>query len=235
MDLGKVKGFVLSLLHGHERALRTIATHQTAFLELAAFVATQEQYRLSGAETQMVHPGGSTLRVKTSTRGHPSLFSRIEVNRGADTWEVHMNLPTRGAFGDGIFCVDIGVSKFGAVPMSRKKSDPPWFACRNEDLITFAEVKKLVIYPMLLAHFIGIVHELRPDFLTGRRPRRFVANGHFEPALLALGRFSGNSTAVIDSFKARRFAVRVIPAFDVRLGRIRAGALEPPFDDSVEI
>ncbi|HEY4214468.1 MAG TPA: hypothetical protein VGM84_23535 [Steroidobacteraceae bacterium] len=204
-------------------------------MELAAFVATEQQYRLGGARTQMVHPSGRTLKVKTFTRGHPSLFTRIEVDKGRRSWEVHMNLAVRGAYGDGIFCVDIGVARSGAVPQQKPKKGDKWVACLNRDLITLAEVKKLAIYPMLLAQFVGIVHELLPLYLAGSRPPGFRSSGHFEPSLLTLGGFSGNSTAVMESFRERRFGVRVIPAFDVRLGRIRAGSNELPFDPKNEL
>jgi hypothetical protein len=189
MDVGKVSAFVRSALKKHQAALRDIATHQTAVLELAAFVATYEHYRLAMMGVRMVHPTAGALTIKTTTRGHPAKFTRIEVSHGAANWEVHMNLPVRGAYGDGIFCVDVAVVKSGAVPRDTKKSGtlPKWLACANQDLISFAEVKKLVIYPMLLAQFVGIVHEILPRFLLGRRPRGFKVCKHFEPALLALG------------------------------------------------
>lgn len=63
-----------------------------------------------------------------------------------------MNLIVRSAHDTGKFCVDFGLAKVGAVPEKGKKGS--WDALNNDDLITFGEVKKLVIYPMLLAQFI---------------------------------------------------------------------------------
>ena len=227
-----VTGFVAGVLKRNDSVLRDLANHQTAFLELAAFAAGFEHYRLKGLTPKMIHPPGGRLTVKTSTRGHPSRFSRVEVASGTHAWEIHMNLPVQGPHGKGIFCVDIGVVRQGAVPtaLPKKKGAAKWKAARNADLITFAEVKKLVVYPMLLAQFIGIVHEILPRFLGNRRPRHFRSNRHFEPALLALGNFSGNAGEVVESFHRRRFSILVIPAFDVKLGRIRAGSAEGPFD-----
>ena len=48
----------------------------------------------------------------------------------------------------------------------RKKQQPKWERLDNGDLITFAEVKKLIVYPMLLAHFVGIIHEIMPNNLN---------------------------------------------------------------------
>jgi hypothetical protein len=232
MNIADVSSYVKGLLGKHERALRDIAVHQTAFLELAAFVATHEHYRSHGASVGFVHPDGNTLTVKTSTRGHPSRFSWIRITSNSVEFEVHMNLPVRGAHSGGIFCVDIGVVTKGSVPRKPKvvRGKEAWRACANAHLITFAEIKKLVVYPMLLAHFVGIVHEILPRFLGGRRRRGFNAASHFEPLLLTLGAFSGTSSDVMKSFKDRSYAIRVIPAFDVRLGRLRAGGLASPFD-----
>jgi hypothetical protein len=231
MDLGNVASYVGRVLRRHEKPLRDIAVHQTAFLELAAFVASHEHYKANGAMVRFVHPAGGTLTVKTSTRGHPSKFSRIQVEKGGARFEVHMNLPVRGAHTGGVFCVDIGVVTADSIPQKprRLRGKEVWRACDNKDLISFAEVKKLVVYPMLLAHFVGIVHELLPRFLGGRRPRGFKACGHFDPLLLTLGSFSGTSREVMSSFRDRGFSLRVIPAFDVRLGRLRAGDDASPF------
>lgn len=233
MDVSKVASYVRRLLRKHDKPLRDIAVHQTAFLELAAFVASHEHYRVTGANVRLVHPAESTLTVKTSTRGHPSKFSRIEVESKNARFEIHMNLPVRGAHSGGIFCVDLGVVAADSVPKKPKvvRGKESWRACANKDLISFAEVKKLVVYPMLLAHFVGIVHELLPRFLEGRRPKGFKAGGHFDPLLLTLGAFSGTSHEVMKSFRDRRFALAVVPAFDVRLGRLRRGDDDTsPFD-----
>jgi len=53
---------------------------------------------------------------------------------------------------------------------------------------------------------------------------------HFEPVLVALGNYSGNASVVGDYLRKRGMAVRVIRAFDVKLGRIRAGSTEGPFE-----
>ncbi|MBM0107126.1 hypothetical protein JM946_20515 [Steroidobacter sp. S1-65] len=233
MDVSKVASYVGRVLQKHDRALSDIAVHQTAFLELAAFVASYEHYRINGANVRLVHPAGDVLTVKTSTRGHPSKFSRAEVVSKTAEFEIHMNLPVRGAHSGGVFCVDVGVVASGSIPIKPKviRGKEVWRACENRDLISFAEVKKLVVYPMLLAHFVGIVHELLPRFLVGRRPRGFKAAAHFDPLLLTLGSFSGTSQEVMKSFAKRRFALTVVPAFDVRLGRLRAGRnKKSPFD-----
>jgi hypothetical protein len=65
-----------------------------------------------------------------------------------------------------LFAVDIAVVKAKCIPEhkpgTRSTGD---ISASNGDLITFGEVKKLVAYPMLMAQFLGIVHELQPHFL----------------------------------------------------------------------
>jgi hypothetical protein len=53
----------------------------------------------------------------------------------------------RGAHDDGIYCVDVGIVQTGIVP---QKVDPKikWQCAPNESLISFAEAKRLPVYPM---------------------------------------------------------------------------------------
>jgi hypothetical protein len=106
-----------------------------------------------------------------------------------------MNLSVRSARDSGIYCVDLAVTSRGAVPVQR---DPNWKCLPNAGLVTFGEAKKLVVYPMLLAHFIGIVHELAPGFLSGLPPGFATAN-HFAPALVTLGYCTANSAEIVSA------------------------------------
>ncbi len=88
----------------------------------------------------------------------------------------------------------------------------------NADLVTFAEAKKLRVYPMLLAQFLGVVHEIRPEFLNRQNlAAAFFAGGHFAPALVSLGSYSGNSQRIVDAYPGRMILVNIEPNFDVRV------------------
>jgi hypothetical protein len=76
---------------------------------------------------------------------------------------------------------------------------------------------------MLLAQFLGIVHEIAPRFLS-RRPRNFVRRGHFDPALVAVGHLSPSARAIVGGFVRRRIKVAVVSNFEER---VAAAGLRP--------
>jgi hypothetical protein len=211
----------------HRTTFETLGNRQTQLLELAAFAGVIQHYRSVGFRTHAVNPGaGSIFKVKLSTRGHPSDYSFVQCERDGEVVEIHSNVSVRGAHDAGIYCVDVAVVRPNTMP--RSKTGPKWIALENRELITFCEVKKLVVYPMLLAQFVGIVHEIQPRFL-GRRRRGFGRRGHLPPTLIALGQLSGNSSVIIEGFGTRRFHLEVASSYDLRLARVRKDTSATPF------
>lgn len=167
-------------------------------------------------------PKARRFKVKRNTQGHPANFSKFVVARDLTVFELHLNCKVRGARDEGIYCVDLAVVPEGIIP-TRSNLHPPWICAENNTLVTFLEAKRLQIYPMLLAHFIGIVHEVLPQFLDGSEGHDFEAQGHFPPTLVTLGSYSGNARAIVNAFPDRNLHIGVAPGFDVRLSRIADG------------
>jgi hypothetical protein len=115
-----------------------------------------------------------------------------------------------------MYCVDVGVVRAGAIP--REKPTEKWDCLPNADLVTFGESKKLVVYPMLLAQFIGIVHEIKPSYLSFKST---ALSDHPPPTLIALGAFSGNSRAIVSAYPSRNIKLNIAQNYDVRLARVR--------------
>jgi hypothetical protein len=120
-------------------------------------------------------------------------------------------MPIRGAFPlpNAAYVVDVAVIRPGKLPPLKSKC-----TIESPDLVTFAEVKALVVYPMLLAQFIGIVHEVAPRFLEGRVPYGFRRDDHFRPALITIEHLRPTSREIVDSFPARGFKVKICPGLD---------------------
>lgn len=211
----------------HKVAFSEISARESQLLELGAVVAVHEHYVSNGYTATVRGATGGTFVVKTSTRGHPSRYSRIAVEKNGDAAEIHMNILVRGAHDEGVYCVDVGVVKPDVVPDTVNRKEK-WICVENEVLITFAEVKRLVVYPMLLAQFIGIVHEIKPEFLRSPSPAGFDRYQHLPPALMALGHFSGNSAAIVHSYGRRSILLCVAENFDVRIAAHRKGACHSP-------
>lgn len=225
MNLEAVRDAVADLVAQHKAAFTTLGRRETQALEIGALVLAVEHYRRVGFETRAVNLQQDAFKVKLSAKGYPSNFSWYEVSRGTQRYEIHANLPVRGATNHdkGVYVVDVGVAVAGAVPAVKKGR----VAVANDNLVSFVEAKKLVIYPMLLAQFVGIVHEIKPKYLGGRAA---VGRAHFYPALVSVGYLRGTSEDIVKGYKRRGYLVNVVPTFDERVVSMAHDPLAPsPF------
>ena len=225
MDVVEIRQAIKRVIRYHSAAFSHIGSSQPKLLELAAITGIAEHYKSHGYNVRVVNPKGKrTFSVKTSTRGFPWNFSRIGIVKGSESAELHMNLLIRSAHDDGIYCVDVGVVHSGTIPSTRPST--AWVCLDNSNLLTFAEVKKLVVYPMLLAQFVGIVHEILPAFLHSPAS---IHPSHPPPILIALGHFSGNSSVIVRNYAARGIRLTIAENYDMRLARVRGGSAGSPF------
>lgn len=222
MNANAVAAALKDFAKAHKTAFSEIAARESQLLELGAVVAVHGHYRSNDFNAVVQGAPGGTFIVKTSTRGHPARYSKIVVEKNGDVAEIHTNLLVRGAHDEGVYCVDVGIVRPGAVPEKANRKQK-WVCIENEALVTFAEVKRLVVYPMLLAQFIGIVHEIKPGFLRSPSPAGFDRNRHLPPALMALGHFSGNSAAIVRAYKERSILLCIAENFDVRIAACQNG------------
>jgi hypothetical protein len=231
MNANSISDAIRLFAREHRVALDFINGRQTQLLEVGAFVGVVQHYRACGYNTTVRNPQGSNeFRVKLSTRGHPADYSHVVCERENVVCELHANLSVFGGRDAGVYCVDVAIVRPDVVPDKKgKKSASP---IQNNDLISFAEAKKLVIYPMLLAQFAGIVHEVSPKFL--KRPKRYrLGDDHLHPALIALGRLTPNAQDIVKSFKRRDYKITVAESFDIRLSAAARGRGLSPFIGSV--
>jgi hypothetical protein len=227
MNANSVSNAIKLFARQHRTALDFLNARQTQLLEIGAIVGVVQHYRAYGYNTSIRNPGGTQeFRVKLSTRGHPADYSHVVCERGTTVCELHSNLSVLGGRDSGIFCVDVAIVNSGVVPTKKgKKASEP---LQNNDLISFAEAKKLVIYPMLLAQFLGIVHEVTPKFLKRDKKYR-LGNDHLHPALIALGSLTPNARDILRSFKRRKYKITIAELFDIRLSAAARGRNLSPF------
>lgn len=228
MDAVSVSNAIKTFARQHRVTLDDIGNRQTQLLEIGANVAVVQHYRAHGYTTTIHNPNGSSeFKVKLSTRGHPADYSRVHCQRGNISCEIHSNLSVESGRRDhGTYCVDVAVVQEGFVPQRKTKTSPP--PLLNSQLISFAEAKKLVIYPMLLAHFIGIVHEVTPQYMKAFR-RISVPDDHLPPTLITLGALTANGKVIKESFERRKYKVCIAESFDFRLSYARRALTMSPF------
>jgi len=106
---------------------------------------------------------------------------------------------------------------------------PEYLAAPNDALVTFIEAKKLVIYPMLLAQFVGIVHELKPEFLATAAGPGSGGFGppHFWPALVCVGYLTENAHRIVRGYERRGYRLNVVPNLDGHASRLARAPTEP--------
>lgn len=225
MNVANLEKAIKKIIKEHAEAFKQIGSSQPKLLELAAVTGIAQHYKSNGYSVNVVNPKGKkSFTVKTSTRGFPWNFSRIIVSNDTDAAELHMNLLVRSAHDVGVYCIDVGIVKHLCIPSEKPKVT--WICLDNDHLLTFAEVKKLVVYPMLLAQFLGIVHEIKPDFLSSPGA---INPPHLPPILIALGHFSGNAAAIVDSYAARNIHITIAENYDIRLAKVRGEKEASPF------
>lgn len=229
MNITAIEKALKTFITKHSVHFHNLAVRETALLEVGALTMASEHYRISGHTVTVENSKSGLFVAKLSSRGHPFNFSWFKCAKGDEVYEIHSNLAVEGAHRDGaIYVVDVAVVEGSdAVPKIRPKK--PWPCLDNKKLCTFIEVKKLVVYPMLLAQFIGIVHEIVPRSLRKQKaiPQ---SSAHFPPSLVTLGYLQGTSSKVLNGFAKRKYQICVVHNFDVHLSSMRRGAAkESPF------
>lgn len=228
MKVEEVNRFIKTFVSRNKLKLDYLGGRQTQLLELSVSVGVVQHYKAIGYTISIINPGKKDVfRVKLGTRGHPSDYSRVLCSKGLGGVEIHSNISVRGAHDEGIYCVDVGIMKPGSVPDNKKKK---WIAADNSSLLSFVEAKKLVIYPMLLAQFLGIVHEIKPKFIFKAPVRGYGTGKHLPPTLVTLGNYSGNSKIITKGFKERKIQLNIAENYDIRIATVRKNGIVSPFD-----
>lgn len=212
-------------LQSHRTEIQNVTSAITNIFEAFCYVIVVKYYADQGYKIEPDKLLDGKFRFKYSTAGHPWNYSFFRVcNSQTSTalFEIRHNLKVGSSWtqdGDterdkALFAVDIAIVNTDCVPNppmgTRRGKNVTWL--ENKDLLTFGEVKKLVAYPMLLAQFLGIVHELQPQYI-GLGPSPIVVSipeHHPPPILFTDGYITLGSKKVIESFVSRGFRLTVI-------------------------
>lgn len=223
IDINQIVNDLTEIISNYNVQFYNLERRESQLLELSALIFAAEYYKENG---YVVTPKNLTkdtneFYIKIKANAKPFKYSFFELERNDNKFEIHSNLQVKGCYDDnGIYVVDVAVIREANFPL-KPKEQKDWKGIQNKELVTFMEVKKLVVYPMLLAQFVGIVHEIKSEFLNGRLPRNFKKNSHIFPSLIAVGYLSGTSSKIIEGFKKRRYRINIIPDFDKEISYLR--------------
>jgi hypothetical protein len=224
MDLVSIQGALARLFTRERTRFDILARTETQALEIGALTLVVEHYRRAGWAVEARNLQNELFRTKLTSAGKPWNFSWFSCARGQSHIEVHANLPVKSAtpLDDGTYVVDVAVVSAGQVDALRLLNPPRRkINVSNDQAISFVEAKKLVIYPMLLAQFVGMVHEIKPEYLQPAPASLTEAESerHILPALVSIGPISITSTSpqIIAGFEKRGFRLNVVPTFDQQI------------------
>jgi hypothetical protein len=245
LDFDRISRQVADFLSRHKSSLYEIVKQNTNVFETFCFVLFVQYYETVGYKLEPKNLLDGKFRFKYSTRGYPWNYSYFAVSsheskggKTHDLFEIRHNQQVSGAWievGEGVgedppmFALDISVIEAGSLPQlkqgQKRKKENYWVD--NANLITFAEAKKLTAYPMLLAQFLGIVHEVKPNFL--KLGQKDIHDGHSEPhpppVLFTSSHLSLGTERVLQSFEARDMRMIVIENVTSVPGRILVGKI----------
>jgi hypothetical protein len=247
VDLDRVQRALRQFIERERTRFENVARTATQALEIGALVIVAEHYKRDGWTVAPRNLRAGLFRTKLSASGYAWNFSWFECSNGSTRIEVHGNLSVESAtpLDAGVYVVDVAVVRGGQVDGLREAASPgdrnPKKSVTNEDTISFVEAKKLVIYPMLLAQFVGIVHEIKPSYLDPSKSREvedLAKDKHILPTLVSVGPLAGTSLEIINGFARRGFRLNIIPTFDLWISNMiddptvaspfRTGAVSAP-------
>jgi len=212
-------------LASHKTSIQNVTKSHNNIFEVSCFVVIAQYYEHIGYQLQIKNPVDGKFRFRYSTNGFPWRYSYLLACTKDDqpAFEIWHNQKVAGWWLSGedekdipLFALDIAVITPGGLPANlqfeaKGKGERVW--AKNDDLITFGEAKNLVGYPMLIAQFLGIVHEIKPSFLhekIGVVSREFYEHRHLPPLLLTSGNMLSGALRVIKSFEDRQIEILVI-------------------------
>lgn len=220
---------VSTFLRAHRTATENVTKAASNVFEAVCFVIFARHYENIGYRLVPQNLIKDKFRFRYSTNGLPWRYSYFAVygddEKGQSEkplFEIWHNQKVAGAWvkdedaEKALFAVDIAVTRADALPADLPFREPRSnhkYWVEKSDLITIGEAKKLAAYPMLLAQFLGIVHEIKPEFIeVGDRKvlLDWVEQGHPPPTLLTANFLTSGAKRVLITFQQRRLRILVI-------------------------
>jgi hypothetical protein len=213
-DVDRARTLIEDFLEEQQVLLSRISSAVSSVFEGLCLIYVAQCYRDElHYELQVNNAVNGEFRFKCTTMGNPNHFSSFLLTKDSIEYELHHNLAVSGGRDpEPIYFVDIALIKKGSIKYRksfRKGRTHSVLYCENQDLITFAECKHIVAYSMLIAYFLGIVFELKPEHLEGNLHENLLKqfSNHIFPSLLISSGTHIGAETVIDSIKNRKYSV----------------------------
>jgi hypothetical protein len=191
-DKEELKKEILGFINFYKASIANQADRMSDFFEMSCFNYIVKYYNLCGYEVRVENLQKGQYRYKCSTMGiqsNFSFFSLKKTEKGVSyEFEIHHNLAIQSAHHSKIFTTpDITIIKANGIDLSKDHYETKiaFTFVKQQDLISFCEVKQFNPYPELLFNFIGVINELCPDIMSNTTTAHLP--GHLAPTLMVSG------------------------------------------------
>ena len=174
---------------------------------------TIKWYKTNGWRVEIKNPiinKKEVFKLKFNTRGKPSNYSYIVCSKGQRKRQIRHGLRVqtrtnkRINFSSANIVCDIAVME--DLDIDYYSTDT---ALPNENLIAFGEVKHMSAFAELIAGFIGMVHELKPEKLKRLRIKNWNRTDEISCFLYVSGILYTTAKGMVDTIDKRKYDIDV--------------------------
>tara|TARA_R110002050_G_scaffold113496_1_gene228377 strand:+ start:4670 stop:5458 length:789 start_codon:yes stop_codon:yes gene_type:complete len=184
------------------------AKRTSEYFEMSCFNYIVKFYELQGYKLEVKNLQSEKYRYKCSPSGIQSNFSHFEafkkVGRRIFRFEIQHNLAVQSSQDSEVFTTpDISVIKKGKVKYTKEYYDTKttFSYVENKNLLTFCEVKQFNPFSELLFNFIGVLNELKKEYMTDEGGD--LVPPHIAPSLMISGKPNKQTKRIKESLENR--------------------------------
>ena len=204
----EIKGFA----NKYKAIVVNQAKRASDYFEMTCFNYIVRFYELNGYELIATNLQNGIYRYKLTPAGIQSNFSHFEAtaSKGKEKFEIQHNLAIQSSQDSTLFTTpDISIIKKDKVQYTTAYYDTKttFSFVVNKDLMSFCEVKQFNPFPELLFNFIGVLNELKKEYMVDKGKK--LNPIHIAPSLMISGK-PNKQTNNIKSSLENRYCVNII-------------------------
>ena len=209
----EVKNQLLDFFKTEKATINDFGSTVNQTFEANVFANVIKWYKKNEWIVNIINPikdGKPTFTLKFNTRGAPGNYSYAYCTKENRACQIRHGLRTHTkSYKSGnkksanIVC-DIVVME--DIDLTNFTTDS---ALENDCLISFGEVKHMSAFAELIASFIGLVHELKPDKLMKIRKRNWVRPDEISCFLYVSGILYKTAEGLVETIESRKYDVDI--------------------------
>lgn len=190
------------------------AKRTSDYFEMSCFNYIVRFYELNGYSLEVKNLINNQYRYKCSPAGIQLNFSYFEasISEGGKDYrvEIQHNLAVQSSHDKDIFTTpDISIIRKEKIQYTKEyyNTKTTFSYVENKDLLSFCEVKQFTPFPELLFNFIGVLNELKKDYMSNDGAELMPI--HIAPSLMISGKQNKQTSAIKKSLQ-KRYCINII-------------------------